>query len=496
MTAILVVASLSALPLSRSAAAEIRIAADPSFIAVYAKVQEAVDGDTVVIPAGTAEWSSTLTVNKAITLQGNGIGKTIIRDNVPNGIMLSVAAVPGKLTRITGIEFERGARRTKQFIGSLSLSGINTDGGRIRVDHCRFEDLQNLCTMFINGALGVSDHNEVVLTGTTFMHFVEHSNWNGGAWGDRSWADGPDFGTDQFWFIEDNDIENASFSFAVMDGQKGARYVFRNNTVRNGSIEWHGTESGQRARGGRAFEIYGNVVTMPAGPRPNFVYARSGTALIHNNTVDGFAGSMVSLQTNRFRAVFTPWRSADGTVRWDTNGPNPFDAGIATLGGGLTMTDTSKNWATNQWAGYTLRNVNANFGSYILSNTSNTITFSDAGGFNSLSFLGGESYQINNVIEAIDQCGKGQGDDLGGADNPPEINLNQIDEPVHEWNNTYNGGNGNISSQWPAAIRAGEHFLNDTPKPGYAPYTYPHPLISGQIAKQPSAPTNLRVTDE
>jgi hypothetical protein len=34
----------------------------------------AVDGDTIAIPAGTFSWTTTLTITKAITLQGAGVG--------------------------------------------------------------------------------------------------------------------------------------------------------------------------------------------------------------------------------------------------------------------------------------------------------------------------------------------------------------------------------------------------------------------------------------
>lgn len=40
-----------------------------------------------------------------------------------------------------------------------------------------------------------------------------------------------------------------------------------------------------------------------------------------------------------------------------------------------------------------------------------------------------------------------------------------------------------------------DYFIGSTPKPGYTPYRYPHPLISGgQTESPPPAPQNLRVT--
>src|SRR4029453_1145448 len=45
---------------------------------VAAAVTQAVDGDTVTIPAGTCSWTTNLTVDKAITIQGAGIGQTTL----------------------------------------------------------------------------------------------------------------------------------------------------------------------------------------------------------------------------------------------------------------------------------------------------------------------------------------------------------------------------------------------------------------------------------
>src|SRR5438874_12360362 len=58
-------------------------AASPSFGNVSTAIALAANGDTVVIPSGTATWTSSLTISKAITLQGAGVGQTIIKDGFP-----------------------------------------------------------------------------------------------------------------------------------------------------------------------------------------------------------------------------------------------------------------------------------------------------------------------------------------------------------------------------------------------------------------------------
>lgn len=61
----------------------------------------------------------------------------------------------------------------------------------------------------------------------------------------------------------------------------------------------------------------------------------------------------------------------------------------------------------------------------------------------------------------------------------------QSPEPVYEWNNTVNGEDADIAvnDPWGCSgpsmadhIREGRDFHNDTPRPGYTPYPYPHPL--------------------
>src|SRR6266480_7223004 len=117
---------------------------DGSARAVNELIDRASDGDIVAIPAGTFTWNSIVTIpnTKAITVQGNGPGKTIIRDNVQKGPFL-VANVKSdgssKLTRITGIEFEDGGRAIPAtgITGVIQFNGTdNRTNGRVRFDHC------------------------------------------------------------------------------------------------------------------------------------------------------------------------------------------------------------------------------------------------------------------------------------------------------------------------------------------------------------------------
>lgn len=82
----------------------------------------------------------------------------------------------------------------------------------------------------------------------------------------------------------------------------------------------------------------------------------------------------------------------------------------------------------------------------------------------------------------MDQIGVIGGTDLEGVDVPSVWSNTQTVSAWYEWNNkregeanvdfsTGFGGGGNFST-----IVSGTHYYNDTEKPGYTPYRYPHPL--------------------
>jgi hypothetical protein len=78
---------------------------------VLAALDLCADGDTLAIPAGTATWSSTLEIDKAITMQGAGVGQTIIRDGMANSQeLMTWTLVAGKASRLTAIEFNDNGR--------------------------------------------------------------------------------------------------------------------------------------------------------------------------------------------------------------------------------------------------------------------------------------------------------------------------------------------------------------------------------------------------
>ncbi|PYK17563.1 MAG: hypothetical protein DME55_09620 [Verrucomicrobia bacterium] len=82
---------------------------------------QAQNGDTITLPAGTFIWTTGIVISKAITLQGAGVGSTIIRDGVQSAQLIRWSLPAGVSSRLTGIEFQAGGRIN---IGSEWLFGF------------------------------------------------------------------------------------------------------------------------------------------------------------------------------------------------------------------------------------------------------------------------------------------------------------------------------------------------------------------------------------
>ena len=82
---------------------------------------------------------------------------------------------------------------------------------------------------------------------------------------------------------------------------------------------------------------------------------------------------------------------------------------------------------------------------------------------------------------------------LGGTNWP-----RQVSEPLYIWGYTLNGTVTGGESDYPN-IQSGRDFINGTVKPGYTPYTYPHPLTvvsntsTNTSTNSPIPPTNLHI---
>jgi hypothetical protein len=520
------------------------------------------NGDTITLPSGTFTWTTGVNITKAITLEGSttvtGAGTstptvndvTIVRDATPRGNGIVRVTLSGsQVFRMTGITFADGSGgQWASTDGAFHF--ISSDSTpRVRIDSCHFASLYRAKLIWNSQVYGVADHNYFEVIQNCFPFNNEGAIQGTGENGNASWADYPWFGTDKFFFIEDNTLirPNPSFAASLVDSYIGGRWVARHNYMQDMIPSGHGTEAGA-ARGQRASEFYDNTVYMTV------VWGgggqRSGSSLWHDNAFTGQSsqsGTMCNLDNYRetpARGNQTPgtFTAADGTCFWDQNDtdgqghyvegqpPYLFDSGTVTSSTTGTFTDSTKNWSANQWVGYSIKNTTTPCaGSYIISNTSNTITFHyyAAQDVNChLIFSVGDRYEIHRVLVMMDQNGRGRTldhivDCIGTSviPNNPRCGIcpnacplwpqSQL-EPCYSWNNfgpfgqvlVFGGGqeptskpgidffnllNGFPQDTTPSQVSS--FYTESVNGPG-APYVhtfcYPHPLTGGVCNASPT----------
>jgi hypothetical protein len=506
--------------LNQDGAGAIISAASPALADVQAAVSAATDGDTVSVPAGTAHWASGLTITKGITLLGatscdtsTALGtandQTIILDDnttttvYPNTI-LNATLTQNQVFRLSGITFRGGTGNLVNAAG-IQVGGIAPGAsgtGSFRIDHCDFDSLDRNTDVQVTGWLyGVIDHCIFHAATAVVGVRVWHDAWGGGTnqYGDGSWAEDPYFGSYQFVFLEDNCFNNSTTNGddGGTDAKNGARVVIRHNFFNNAVPTTHGTEA-QRPRGTRVEEIYNNIVNYTFNYPGNQL--RSGALLVHDNTYTGLVHGVITLQPYRaFQNFGSPYFGATGNNSWDSNDTHgAYATGTHTgSNNSLTVVDQNANWTANQWVSpgvaYEVVNNRTGLNSFATSNTNNTLTLAQNSS-QYVYFNTGDGYTIYKLLVALDQPGRGKGDLLSGASPTPAWPNNAL-EPVYGWNNTVQNPNypdpsgGYITGR--GSLLQGRDYYNGVSMPGYTPYTYPHPLVSGV----PASPTNLRIVN-
>ena len=480
---------------------------------------QAQNGDTITLPAGTFVWMTGVTITKGITLQGQtttnsttgtAVDNTIIQDSNARRRsggypFITMESELGKSYRITGLTFDGGSATTTNNNGAVQLGG---NSHSVRLDHCHFREslAHEAHWIAITGAIwGVADHNVLKFQNAVEGFYIYMPNWpnpdgSSGANGDGAFAMPTEFGTEKFFFMEDNYLKSLTGNATGgPDDLRGGRWVWRHNHMYDVSVQGHGTENG-RWRGGRAREVYSNDFHNTTNHGVGGV--RSGVTVFHDNTFDGVAPGQSGYQLQAYRSMFKwiacPFAGATGDNPWDMNDPHGlYESGTASGGGQSQIIDTTKNWITNQWAGFTAKFTGDNQVARIQSNTSNTLNvfyYTDSGGGHV--WQAGDGYQIHRISVALDQPGRGQGDLIVG--NPP-INRrtgtaawpNQALEPTYSWNNIYTPNNTPVNITVGTGgfmLVEGRDYFNNTPMPGYRPYVYPHPLVTAQPTPPPPPP--------
>lgn len=378
------------------------IATNGSQSGVQNAVNTAPSGSIITIPSGTFSWSSPVTINKDVSLQGAGASQTTVACAGDNGLLV-ISNPTAFACHVSGISFNGNKASGNDQIGIvvdtpalLHDCAFVSNGGLL--DMIRFETNGGVIW---NWTFYDNDANEEA---------INFKNDTGGSNGvSPDWTSPDTMGMTDANGTANTYIEDCTFNemaLQALDFDDNSRVVIRHCTFNNSGFSSHGLDTSPY--GMRQWEIYNNT----------FIFSTTGTSM---------AGQPFPLNLNW-------WFFCRG-------------------GTGVIFNNVMPDISSQQWGSkgsvlftvYSIRRLSA----YIPPQT---------------------------TWQALHQVGQGY---ANGA-----LDL----DPVYVWGNT--GGslsnNPGIVDYEPdevgknlmssSFIQLNRDYYVNTPKPGYAPYTYPHPM--------------------
>lgn len=271
-------------------------AADASYSAVSSAYSSTPAGGVVCVPVGSATWTSTLTLAKAITLQGAGAGQTIITASGRTLLSINPSSPSSDpAIRVTGFTFD-GADQEDciQWSNNSATFALS----KIRVDHNTIRNCNSNGVYVSADVWGLIDNNDFSNNDHDIRALGNDT---------ESWVNFPaNAGSGHAPYIESNRFSHSKpYTFLVESGQ-GGRYVFRYNTVTETSgvsgfqelLDAHGNNGPWPAnRGTVETEVYGNTFTL-SNTNHRLMNLRGGDTKVFNNVIT--TGDSASLEMTEY----------------------------------------------------------------------------------------------------------------------------------------------------------------------------------------------------
>jgi hypothetical protein len=253
---------------------------------VQAMIDNAKEGDTIVLPTGTAKWTQPLILTKSMQLIGAGIDKTIIvngiEDTADNDYVVQIIPdnpLDNPLIEVVGFTFDADYEG-----GCIKVMSQSNDSAysNFRIHHNKLKntldiDGDSYKSICVKGhCFGLIDHNR-----------FENNSYDFKIYGRQqySWDNFPgleNIGSGNYLYIEDN--ESVGAVHHILTSGEGARWVYRYNSAEI-SVPWNALDAHGNSNnyGVVAHEIYGNIF---AGNAPVLHDLRGGVGIVFNNLIN------------------------------------------------------------------------------------------------------------------------------------------------------------------------------------------------------------------
>ncbi len=400
---------------------------------VQTAINSAADGDTVSVPAGSCAWSSAISwTDRNVAVIGAGKDATTI--SCPNScfsIISNSSTSAYSKWRISNMTLQGPAPGSIKITIWDNHTSWHTGW---RIDHMKFNfpGAGSGYGIFVGGpTYGLIDHNDwiwgngmaILVSSQMSSEYPPTSTKPQGGYLDSQPLD---MGTANALYVEDNTFTSTvGIGCAAYDTSSGGgRVVFRHNILTGCMFYSHWTRSAEI--GGILAEIYNNQFIGNSAYNSHPIRLESGTGVIFNNTMQ-MADNYAWFDERRgvrsgYGENSSPFGACDGTKTWDGNAGDPAAPGWPCLG----------------------------------------------------------------------QIGRSPGQTMAQI----QAGNKQVSAPIYLWNNGAQVGcstggpctNSFTVSDNPPYVKATPHpngevdYVLNRAKPGYTPFTYPHPLASGKAA--------------
>ena len=407
------------------------IATDSAIIAptcsqsdTVAAITAASSGGTVVIPPGNCSWTS-VSLNKALTFEGTGQGITNIDVSVGNPVF-TITKQSAAVTRITDFTFT-ATNNAVNLPHPILVQGSWPGGQPVIFQRDTFTcSTATMIDIYLAG-------------GVIFSQIIFNGLWNDFLMAIKdltnvsSWTTADSMGTSDSTGLKNIYIEDSVFnggSNGIIDCDDNCRVVMRYNSfIESGGFNSHGEDSSQY--GMRHFEIYNNSFTFPDTTCTN--------------------GSSSLSNINQYIWI----RGATGVI---------YNNSFANL--------TSSCWGDKPEVKINIRGAEDDRPQGTCGQVSYPVPHQLGQNHNGSALFTDPIYIWGNSGTATVNSGWGWG-------NPCSFN----------WTTFFQYGRDGLITGNPSCSSTGctvNAIGTSTAKPGWTPYTYPHPLVG---ASAPIAPT-------